>query len=133
LLSPIAVSIRYIVDFVVRILGMRGEREMISAVDAMRNLILLHESKGTMFQQDLDMLSSVLDLAETEISQVMTHRKNLFALNIDEDVSVLIKHILQSSHSRIPIWKEREESIIGVIHVRDVTDLVREKSNNVTK
>ncbi|KDB56066.1 hypothetical protein O997_04430 [Anaplasma phagocytophilum str. MRK] len=133
LLSPIAVSIRYIVDFVVKILGMRGEREMISAVDAMRNLILLHESKGTMFQQDLDMLSSVLDLAETEISQVMTHRKNLFALNIDEEVGVLIKQILQSSHSRIPIWKEREESIIGVIHVRDVTDLVREKSNNVTK
>ena len=132
-LSPVSITVRHIVDFTLKLLGMLGEPEMVSAADAMRNLILLHGSKGTMLQQDLDMLSSVLDLAQTEISQVMTHRKNLFALNIDEEVGVLIKQILRSSHSRIPIWQKREESIIGVVHVRDVTDLVREKGNNVTK
>ncbi|QJC27751.1 hypothetical protein ANPL_03465 [Anaplasma platys] len=132
-LLPLSSMVRYMVNFMLKLLGANGAREMVSAADAMRNLILMHDSKGTMLKQDLDMLSSVLDLAQTEISQVMTHRKNLFALNIDEEVSTLIKQILQSNHSRIPIWQKSEESIIGVVHVRDVTDLVREKNNNVTK
>ncbi|MDB1135048.1 HlyC/CorC family transporter [Candidatus Anaplasma sp. TIGMIC] len=132
-LSPLSITFRFAVDCILRILGIQGEQELVSAADAMRNLISMHNGKGTMSQQDLDMLSSVLDLAQTEISQVMTHRKNLFALDIDEEVDVLLKQIFQSTHSRIPIWQKREESIIGVLHVRDVTDLVREKSGNVTK
>ncbi|AXW83872.1 hypothetical protein BKM88_01215 [Anaplasma marginale] len=132
-LSPLCSLITHIVNYTLRILGVQGQKEIVSAAEAMRSLILMHGSKGTMLKQDLDMLSSVLDLAETEISQVMTHRKNLFALNIDEDVDVLVKQILQGSHSRIPMWQKSEESIVGVVHVRDVTDLVREKSNNVTK
>ena len=132
-LSPISAMVRFMVNLALKVLRAREDKEMISAADAMRNLILMHDGKGTMLQQDLDMLSSVLDLAQTEISQVMTHRKNLFALNIDEDVHTLIEHILKSRHSRIPVWQNSEESIVGVVHVRDVTDLVREKNSNVTK
>ncbi|MCU7611373.1 HlyC/CorC family transporter [Anaplasma capra] len=132
-LSPLCSLVTHIVNYMMKVLGIQEHKEIVSAAEAVRSLIMMHGSKGTMLKQDLDMLSSVLDLAETEISQVMTHRKNLFALNIDEDVSVLIKQILQSSHSRIPMWQKSEESIVGVVHVRDVTDLVREKSSNVTR
>ncbi|MGN7678359.1 MAG: HlyC/CorC family transporter [Anaplasma sp.] len=132
-LSPLCSLIKCLVDYMLRVFGVRVGGEIISAAEAMRDLILMHGSKGTMLKQDLDMLSSVLDLAETEVSQVMIHRKNLFTLSIDEDVGVLVKQILQSSHSRIPVWQKSEESIVGVVHVRDVTDLVREKGSEVTK
>ena len=56
-----------------------------SAADAMRDMIALHRSEGTMLQQDLDMLNSILDLAETEISQIMTHRKKLFSLDVNQN------------------------------------------------
>ncbi|AHX04639.1 HlyC/CorC family transporter [Ehrlichia japonica] len=133
ILSPITLSIQYMIDFILKILDMHKDKEIISAAEAMRNLISLHDSKGTMLKQDLDMLSSILDLAETEISQVMTHRKNLLAFNIDININDLIKKILASSHSRIPLWKNQEDQIIGVVHVKDVITLIREKGKNITQ
>ncbi|QGR02291.1 DUF21 domain-containing protein [Ehrlichia ruminantium] len=133
ILSPITLSIQYIIDCILKILHMHKDKEIISAADAMRNLISLHDSKGTMLKQDLDMLSSILDLAETEISQIMTHRKNLLAFNIDTNIHDLIKKILSSPHSRIPLWKNQEDQIIGVVHVKDVITLVREKGKNITQ
>ena len=133
ILSPITLSIQYTIDFILKILHMHKDNEIISAAEAMRNLISLHDSQGTMLKQDLDMLSSILDLAETEISQVMTHRKNLLAFNIDTNINDLIKKILASSHSRIPLWKNQEDQIIGVVHVKDVITLIREKGKNITQ
>ena len=133
ILSPITLSIQYTIDFILKILHMHKDNEIISAAEAMRNLISLHDSQGTMLKQDLDMLSSILDLAETEISQVMIHRKNLLAFNIDTNINDLIKKILASSHSRIPLWKNQEDQIIGVVHVKDVITLIREKGKNITQ
>ncbi|QLK53044.1 DUF21 domain-containing protein [Ehrlichia ruminantium] len=133
ILSPITLSIQYIIDCILKILHMHKDKEIISAADAMRNLISLHDSKGTMLKQDLDMLSSILDLAETEISQIMTHRKNLLAFNIDTNIHDLIKKILSSPHSRIPLWKNQEDQVVGVVHVKDVITLVREKGKNITQ
>ncbi|KJV69614.1 HlyC/CorC family transporter [Candidatus Neoehrlichia procyonis] len=133
ILSPLTTLIQYFVDVVLKIFRMHKDAEIISAADAMRNLILLHSTKGTMLKQDLDMLSSILDLAETEISQVMTHRKNLSALNIDTNVNDFIKQILKCHHSRIPIWKDREDIIIGILHVKDVVSLIREKNDSITQ
>ncbi|GFQ91003.1 acetylornithine aminotransferase, partial [Trichonephila clavata] len=99
-------GIQFIVNLILKLCGLHKDKEVISAADAMRNMITLHRSEGTMLQQDLDMLSSILDLAETEISQIMTHRRNLFSLDIDRNKEELIREILTSSHSRVPLWQK---------------------------
>ncbi len=127
--SPLTLGIQFIVNLILKLCGLHKDKEVISAADAMRNMITLHRSEGTMLQQDLDMLSSVLDLAETEISQIMTHRRNLFSLDINRNKEELIREILTSSHSRIPLWQKEPEDIIGVIHVKDLINALREKDN----
>ncbi|WP_253300109.1 HlyC/CorC family transporter [Wolbachia endosymbiont of Chironomus riparius] len=129
--SPITIGIQFIVNCILKLCRMHKNKEVISAADAMRNMITLHRSEGTMLQQDLDMLSSILDLAETEISQIMIHRKNLFSLNINQSEEDLIKSILTSSHSRIPLWDHEPENIIGVVHVKDLINALREKNEKI--
>lgn len=130
-LSPLTIGIQLIVSFIFKLCRLHKNKEVISAADAMRNMISLHRSEGTMLQQDLDMLSSILDLAETEISQIMTHRKSLFSLDINQNKGELIKSILTSSHSRIPLWANEPENIVGVIHVKDLINALREKNDTV--
>jgi Mg2+/Co2+ transporter CorB len=127
--SPLTLGVQFIVNLILKLCGMHKDKEVISAADAMRNMITLHRSEGTMLQQDLDMLNSILDLAETEISQIMTHRKNLFSLDVNQNKEDLIREILTSSHSRIPLWKKEPEDIVGVIHVKDLINALREKNN----
>lgn len=69
----------------------------------MRNMITLHSSEETMLPLDLDMLNSILDLADKEISQIMIHRKKLFSLDINQNKEDLLRHVLTSSHSRITL------------------------------
>lgn len=130
-LSPLTIGIQFIVNLVLKLCGLHKNKEVISAADAMRNMITLHRSEGTMLQQDLDMLNSILDLAETEISQIMTHRKNLFSLDINQNKEDLIKGILTSSHSRIPLWDGEPENIVGVVHVKNLINALREKNDEV--
>ncbi|QKX02718.1 DUF21 domain-containing protein [Wolbachia endosymbiont of Litomosoides sigmodontis] len=129
--SPLTLSIQFIVNFILKLCGLHKNREAISAADAMRNMIALHRSEGTMLQQDLDMLSSILDLAETEISEIMTHRRNLFSLDIDKNKEELIREILTSSHSRVPLWQKEPDNIVGVVHVKNLINALREKDNKV--
>ncbi|WCR57892.1 HlyC/CorC family transporter [Wolbachia endosymbiont of Ctenocephalides felis wCfeJ] len=128
--SPLTLGIQLIVNFILKLCGLHRNREVISAADAMRNMIALHRSEGTMLQQDLDMLSSILDLAETEISEIMTHRKNLFSLDIDQKEE-LIREILTSSHSRVPLWQKEPDNIVGVVHVKNLINALREKDNKI--
>ncbi|MDM8335281.1 HlyC/CorC family transporter [Wolbachia pipientis] len=129
--SPLTLGIQFIVNLILKLCGLHKNREVISAADAMRNMITLHRSEGTMLQQDLDMLSSILDLAETEISEIMTHRRNLFSLDIDRNKEELIRGILTSSHSRVPLWQKEPDNIIGVIHVKNLINALREKDNRI--
>ncbi len=127
--SPLTLGIQFIVNLILKLCGPHKDREVISAADAMRNMIVLHRSEGTMLKQDLDMLNSILDLAETEISEIMTHRRNLFSLDIDRNKEELIREILTSSHSRVPLWQKEPDNIIGVVHVKNLINALREKDN----
>ncbi|WP_168464378.1 HlyC/CorC family transporter [Wolbachia endosymbiont of Ctenocephalides felis wCfeT] len=129
--SPLTLAVQFIVNLILKLFRLHKNREVISAADAMRNMISLHRTEGTMLPQDLDMLSSILDLAETEISEIMIHRKNLFSLDISQNSEDLIKNILTSRHSRIPLWQEEPEKIIGVVHVKDLINALREKNNKI--
>ncbi len=133
IISPFAIAVQFIVNCILKLLRLHRNKEVISAADAMRNIIFWHDSKGTMLKQDLDMLSSILDLAETEISQVIVHKKNLVAFSIDQDKNKLIKDILTSSHSRIPLWKDSLDNIVGIIHAKDLINSLREEDNNIEK
>ncbi|MGX9891836.1 HlyC/CorC family transporter [Wolbachia endosymbiont of Protocalliphora sialia] len=131
ILSPLTLGIQFIVNLILKLCGLHKNREVISAADAMRNMITLHRSEGTMLQQDLDMLSSILDLAETEISQIITHRRNLFSLDIDRNKEELIKEILTSSHSRVPLWQKEPDNVVGVVHVKNLINALREKGDKI--
>ena len=63
------------------------------------------------------MLIGILDLKEMTVEKIMTHRKNIYSINIDEPDEYFIK-ISKSSFSRIPIWKENPNNILGVVHAK---------------
>ena len=82
-----------------------------------RNIINMHEDEGILLKDEKDMLNGILDLKEMTVEKIMTHRKNIYSINIDEPDEYFIK-ISKSSFSRIPIWKENPNNILGVVHAK---------------
>ena len=98
----------------------RNRGNIVSAIDELRGAIHLYTSRGAIVKHDRDMIESILELSEVGLPDVMVHRKNMFTINADEPIKSIVAQVLESSHTRIPIWRDDPDDIIGVIHLRDV-------------
>jgi len=131
ILEPINIALLYIVKgfcFIFRI----DLRQKISATDEVRGVIEHHMNEGNVFKDDRDMLGGILDIRHLLISDIMIHRSNIVAINIDTPANKIIKKILSSNHTRIPFWEDNHDNIIGILHVRDLLNTIYDKkSKNV--
>jgi Mg2+/Co2+ transporter CorB len=93
----------------------------------LRGAILLANNRGDVRKRDRIMLESILDLHEIKVSEIMTHRKNIETINISENIDIIITKSLKSRFTRLPLWKDNADNIIGTIHVKD---LLRAKDTN---
>lgn len=73
-----------------------------------------------MRKQDRDMLGGILDLADVAVHEVMTHRKNMVTINADAQVAEALDIVTRSPFTRYPLWRGDPDSIIGVLHAKDI-------------
>ena len=125
ILSPVTNMVQLMVDFLMKLLGISKKSSVtLSGAEELRGTIELHHSEGRVVKGERDMLGSILDLTQTEISQVMTHRKKMISVDIDQTPSRLISQILSKAHTRIPVWKDRQDNIIGILHTKSLLQLM---------
>jgi len=64
------------------------------------------------------MLRSVLDLADVTVGEVMVHRKKVATIDADLPISEIIEQIAASPYSRVPLWRDQPDNVVGVIHAK---------------
>jgi Mg2+/Co2+ transporter CorB len=130
ILFPITRSIQFIVEKMMNFLNKNTGHEDFSAEDEIRGAIAMHHQEGRVVKQDKDMLGSILDLRNTHINEVMVHRMDLYSINIDDPANEILDKLIASTHSRVPVWQDNTDNIIGIIHVRDlITQLSNDQIN----
>ena len=90
-----------------------------TAREDIRNIINMHEDEGRLLKDEGDMLNAILDLKEITVEKIMTHRKNIYSIDLNNKNEFFLK-ISKSSFSRIPVWKENPNNILGLIHAKNV-------------
>lgn len=93
---------------------------MLSPQEEIRGAVDLLHREGSVIKADRDRLGGVLDLGELEVSDVMVHRTSMRMLKADDTSANNVKLILESPYTRMPIWRDETDNIIGVIHAKDV-------------
>jgi Mg2+/Co2+ transporter CorB len=73
-----------------------------------------------MRKQERDMLGGILDLADVEVSEIMTHRKSMETIDADSPIEQILEQVVASPHSRLPVWRGDPDRIVGVLHGRDL-------------
>ncbi len=76
------------------------------------------------------MLRSILDLAEIWIEEIMIHRKDVIALNIELPPETIVDEVLASPYTRIPLWRGKPDNIVGVLHAKAVLRALRSAGDN---
>lgn len=98
----------------------KNQKSEDSDLDELKGAIALHKGTDNDSMQEKAMLSSILDLGSVQVGKIMVHRKNVTMLCADDDPKTIVEQITSCPFTRIPLWKENIDNIVGVLHVKDL-------------
>lgn len=128
-LAPIVSAVQWIVNHGLRLFGVRVD-ETVDVLRAARaeiaGAVELHAEEGGVEAETRHRLLGALDLSELTLADVMIHRKAIKMLDADLPPREIIAQAMASSHTRLPLYKDDPENIIGVLHARDLLRAVSE-------
>ena len=114
------------VEFVVRmILKLTPSREddaanILAAHEEIRGTIELQTKEGAVARGDAAMLGGVLDLRDLQVADIMVHRTKMETVNADDPPSSILDALLKTQYTRMPIWRDEPENIVGILHTKDL-------------
>lgn len=122
LFSPIVRAVRAIVRVTLKLFGIDISRSqaIMSAEEELRGAIDLQVSEGRIVKERRDMLGSILDLDDVLVGDIMVHRKNMVMLNAEDRPADIVSQVIRSPFTRLPLWQEEPENIVGVLHAKDL-------------
>ncbi|MGD2131876.1 MAG: HlyC/CorC family transporter [Maricaulaceae bacterium] len=133
LFGPVVAAIQVIVRGALRLFGVRAEGDVLSFHEEMRGHIELHHKEGAVEETDKAMLGGILDLRDYNVADVMVHRKSMEMIDADEDPRTAVDMALESRHTRIPLWKDDAENIVGVLHAKDLSRALNAANGDLSK
>jgi Mg2+/Co2+ transporter CorB len=109
------------------------EVDVLAAHEEIRGAVEYHHSEGLVEGGDRRMLGGVLDLSDMDVTDVMVHRRQMTILDAAAPSNELIGQALASGHSRLPLYREESENIVGVLHIRDVLSALVEAGGKIAR
>ena len=135
ILGPVVMTVEYIVKMTLKLFGANIDENapVFSAHDELRGAIDLHHKEDTLVKKDRDMLGGILDLKNLEVADVMIHRTRMVMLDGGLPIKTLVDEILKSGHTRIPVWTEKPDNIIGILHAKTLFAALQKHNGDTTK
>jgi Mg2+/Co2+ transporter CorB len=135
LLGPLLTVIEAVVRVLMTAVGIKigANQPILSPTERLRGAVDLLHHEGKVEKQDRDMFGGLLDLRELQVSDVMVHRTEMVMINADLPPEELVREVLASEYTRIPLWREKPENIIGVLHAKDLLRAIRNGDGDTGK
>jgi Mg2+/Co2+ transporter CorB len=121
-LGPVLMAIEALVRGMLRLMGMKvgDDHAVLSAREELRGAVDLLHREGDVETIDRDMFGGVLDLRELEVSDVMIHRTKMITVCADDAPEDIVNAVIASPVTRLPMWRDKPENIVGILHVKDL-------------
>jgi magnesium and cobalt exporter, CNNM family len=134
-LGPLLTVIEAVVRVLIRLFGVKigANQPLLSPTERLRGAVDLLHHEGKVEKQDRDMFGGLLDLRELQVSDVMVHRTEMVMVNADLPPEELVREVLASEYTRIPLWRDKPENIIGVLHAKDLLRAIRASDGDMSR
>ena len=119
-LTPVTAALNIAAGGILKIFGVDYHADDVFGFgdEEIRGAIELHTGEAKDVKQERDMLRSVLDLGEVQVGEIMVHRKNVTAIDVNSPPAQVVAEILESPYTRLPLWRDDSDNIIGILHAK---------------
>jgi putative hemolysin len=126
--SPAVKFLTVSTNFIVKLLGgkVTSTGEQITE-EEIRLMINVGEEKGIFQETETEMINSIFEFDDTVAKEVMTPRTDIIAISSETSLEEILDTIVEENFSRIPVYEESIDNIIGVLYVKDLFSMIKRK------
>ncbi len=122
LFAPVVSGVRALVRGLLWLFGVRTDphSHILAVREEIAGAISLGHEEGAVEKEDRDRLLGALDLGERTVEEIMLHRSEIEMIDADLPPREVLEKVLQSAHTRLPLYRGEPENIVGVLHAKDL-------------
>lgn len=110
---------------IIRLFGIDpNEDEEIVTEEEIRMMVDVGQEKGVIEDVQKEMINNIFEFDDMDVADIMTHRTDMDSIDIEEPLGEITKIAIECGHSRIPVFEEDQDNIVGIIYVKDLLKYV---------
>ncbi|KAF0184463.1 MAG: hypothetical protein FD124_2815 [Alphaproteobacteria bacterium] len=131
-LAPIVTGVQFIVRQALSLMGVKVAEgvNVLAAREEILGTVELHAEEGAVGSDVRDRLKGAFALGDLTVEDVMVHRKSMRTIDASLPPREILAQAMASSHTRLPVWRDNPENIVGVLHARDLLRAIAEKGRD---
>jgi len=125
LLYPFVWVVNIVANSILRAIGVRPEQGATNTLsqEELRTVVL--EAGAMIPKRHQDMLLNIIDLEKVTVEDIMVPRKEISGIDLDEDWNTIMRQIISSQYTRLPVYRGNIDNVIGFIHLRKILPLLK--------
>ncbi|MEP4148547.1 MAG: HlyC/CorC family transporter [Halioglobus sp.] len=124
ILYPVVAAVNWITNGLLRMFGMDPAKQNDEHVSSDELRTIVTDAGKLIPARHRGMLLNILDLEEVSVDDIMVPRNEVFGIDLDDSDDEILRHIQTSSHTRLPVWKEDINNIVGMLHMRNMSRVI---------
>lgn len=125
--SPLTKLVSVTVKRVLRLLGIRKGEDQEDVTEEIISMVNEGHEQGVLLAAEAEMITKIVEFGDKEAQDIMTHRKNILAMDRNMTLAQAVDDMLDESKSRFPVYEENIDNIIGILHFKDAMRAHREQ------
>ena len=106
---------------IIRLFGIDpNEDEEVVTEEEIRMMVDVGQEKGVIEDVQKEMINNIFEFDDMDVADIMTHRTDMDCVDVEEPLSEIAKISIECGHSRIPVFEEDQDNIVGIIYVKDL-------------
>ncbi|MCC5015045.1 MULTISPECIES: HlyC/CorC family transporter [Legionella] len=127
ILAPLVQTITWITNTILRLFGVTLDKVQKEALSGEELRSVVHEAGGLLPVEHKSMLISLLDLEQATVEDIMIPTADIIGLDLEQSWHDLLEQLETAQHTRLPLYRDTIDNLVGMVHVRSVLNLALEE------
>lgn len=118
--SPFVKLLTVSTNLVSKLFGVSGTDEDTVTEEEIRMMVDVGEEKGSIKEEEKELINNVFEFNDKVVSEVMIHRKDVYAVDVNSEIGDILADLKEYKYSRIPVYEENIDDIVGMLFIKDL-------------
>ncbi len=118
--APFVKLLTFSTNVVSKLFGVNENEEETVTEEEIRMMVDVGEEKGTIEEEEKELINNIFEFNDKTVAEVMVHRKDVFAVDVNADIYEKLDSIDEYKYSRIPVYEETIDEIVGILYIKDL-------------